>query len=200
MYFVPQVTVMSSFSGRDKIKMDIKQGECKSRKQQWLNKRSPQTWRSVRRTGNAVSGYLGLGSHNEAKLAQKNDQPHCSECGPARKQQNKGNQRIHHLLSRGKSSERKLFKKWPISFFFLCQRWWINLPVHEGKDNKGRRVTLVHYATFNKQTLERKGVKERCALAWAGISAFIFEKKVPCNELLISFNSNTIFKDLFFLT
>ena len=53
---------------------------------------------------------LGLCPQNEAKLAHKDDQPHCSERGPVRKQHNNGNRSILHLVSRGKCFVRKLFK------------------------------------------------------------------------------------------
>lgn len=60
----------------------------------------PQTWRSARIAKNASIWYLGICPQNEAKLAHKEEQPHCSECGPVGKRQNNGNQSIHCLISK----------------------------------------------------------------------------------------------------
>lgn len=75
-----------------------------------MSMKMPQTWRSVRGTNNTGIWYLSLGPQNEAKLAHKEDQPHCSECGPVRKQQNNGNQSILSFISRGECCDRKRFK------------------------------------------------------------------------------------------
>lgn len=45
-----------------------------------------QTWRSVCCTNNASLWYLGLDPQNEAKLAYKDYQSHCSVSGTVRKQ------------------------------------------------------------------------------------------------------------------
>lgn len=87
MYCVPHVTDMSSFSGVE----ETGGGSETSAWTELLGRASVQmkpvpTWSSVGGADNAGVGYLSPRFKDESEVPQKEQQPHCFECGAAREQ------------------------------------------------------------------------------------------------------------------
>ncbi len=91
----------------------------------------PQTRRSICIAKNASIWHLGVGLQSEAKLANKDNQPHCSECGPVGIQQNNGNQSFHCLTS----------KDLPLKWDSECSKWKLK-----------KKIVVTHHRLTNMRT------------------------------------------------